>query len=126
VRKARVPVRHGRDLLLVAGDVDHGATLRAWAPVGVYGLAGHGRGALHLRDLRSTLAPPLPWIVEAAVGVAAALAALFAARRRDGHALSPAEADARATAGAALALAAVVLLTTPLATAAYARLVPLF
>jgi hypothetical protein len=86
----------GRDLLLVAGDVDRGATLHAWAPVGVYDMAGHGRGAMHLRDLRSTLAPPLPWIVEAALGVAAALAVL-----------------------------AVVLLATPLATAAYARLVPL-
>jgi hypothetical protein len=79
-----------------------------WAYDEATGRASHR----HLRELRDRLAPPLPWIVEAALGVLIAL--VFSARR-----------GPRSTAFATLAFAAATLFATPLATAWYAGLVPL-
>jgi hypothetical protein len=110
-----------RRWVLVSGDVDKGRDRVAWAPTGVYEERGSGLRDRRLEELRDRLAPPLAWIVEALLGVAFAAAALWCGRRAPGA--SPEEADGRATAFAALAFAAALLLATPLATAWYRGLV---
>lgn len=112
-------------LLLVSGDVDRGRDRHAWPAVWVYDESNRSAFQRHMSELKDTLAPPLPWVLEAVMGLLGAIAALAIGILRARRDPSAPDADARATAHATVAFATVALLTTPLATAWYAGLLPL-
>jgi hypothetical protein len=112
-----------RRAVLVRGE-DHEVRDRQSRPeVHVFPEPGGAGGEWSRGELRDGLAPPRPWVLEAALGLAVALAAWRASGRAARRAVSEADAAA-ATAYAVIALAAAVLFSTPLATAWYAWLAP--